>query len=138
AVRPLLAGLVVEIAALGRDGEARRHVELGFGHVGEAGPLAADQVFDIAGAVGLAFAEEVDKLLLGRGAHDDSPTKRKRQRLSLALLVRSIFQSVYRPAKPSALARSAACAVLPPPRSRSSRQYNDACHSASESRPVPK
>ena len=39
----LLPVLVVEVAGVGRDREARRHRQAGVGHLGEAGALAAEQ-----------------------------------------------------------------------------------------------
>ena len=58
---PMAAGLVILIAALRRDGEAGRNVEAGLGHVGETGAFAADQMLDLAAAVRLPAAEEVNQ-----------------------------------------------------------------------------
>ena len=62
-IGPALLVFVEVGAAFGGDGEAGRHVEAGARHVREAGAFAADQVLDIAVAVGLAVAEEVDPAL---------------------------------------------------------------------------
>ena len=58
----LLALLVVGGADFGRDGEARRDGDADQAHLGEVGPLAAEQFLLLAVAVGRLAAEEVDVL----------------------------------------------------------------------------
>ena len=52
-------------ASLGLDGEAGRHGQPGIGHLGEAGAFAAEVIFHLAVAVGLAAAKGVN--VLGAG-----------------------------------------------------------------------
>jgi hypothetical protein len=49
-------------ADLGRDGEARRHRQAEIGHFGKVRALAAQQIFHVRFAFGLAVAEGVDPL----------------------------------------------------------------------------
>ena len=47
-------------ASLGLNGESRRHRQAGIGHLGQARAFAAEHVFHLAVAIGLAAAERVD------------------------------------------------------------------------------
>ncbi len=62
ALRKLLAVLVVVDADLGGDREARGHRQADLGHLGEVGPLAAEQRLHRAVAVALLGPEVVDHL----------------------------------------------------------------------------
>ena len=55
-------GAHVLAARLGLDGKARRHGEIGVGHLGEASALAPKIILHLAVAIGFATAEEVDVL----------------------------------------------------------------------------
>src|SRR5262245_2746364 len=71
--RPVFAVSEKKVAAFGRDGEPRRHIEAGPCHVAETSALAADNVLDFTAALGLARAEDVDKFPRSAGVrHDDS------------------------------------------------------------------
>ena len=58
----LLALLVVGGADFGGDGEARRDGDADLAHLGEVGPLAAEQFLLLAVAVGRLAAEGIDVL----------------------------------------------------------------------------
>ncbi len=58
----LAAALVVQVADLGRDRETGRHRQPDAGHLGQVGPLAAEQLLLLAAAFGLRAAEVVDHL----------------------------------------------------------------------------
>jgi hypothetical protein len=62
--------LVIQGADFGGDGEAGRYRDAQVDHLGNVGPLAAEEVLHFGGAIGLARAEEIDQhafLRLARG-----------------------------------------------------------------------
>ncbi len=61
--RPNLLRPGKEVAALGRNGEAGRNIELGPGHLRQAGALASHQMLEFIGPVGLTGAKEIDETL---------------------------------------------------------------------------
>ena len=55
-------------AGLGLDSESRRHRQSGVGHLGQSRTFAAQHIFHLAVAVGMAVAEEKYVLFSGRRA----------------------------------------------------------------------
>src|SRR6185437_6564908 len=70
--------MLIKIGAnFGGDGETSRYGQADVGHFGEVGTFAAEKVFHIRSAVGLAVAEEINVLAL---CHVHRPRRGPRRR----------------------------------------------------------